>query len=301
MVTEVLNRLAVALGVLLCLIACSENSNTQSSTKSVRYGVANVDNYVNNDNYVNKRGYTEEEKRGYTEEEKRGYTEEEKRGYTEEEIGISDIVDDYINDDHILVHYRTYEARSEADLAKIESEWEPGSPLARDRILFENRARWVLRMADEERPLEVETAVNTLQKAFYQSLDICTERSQWPEIKFYNESSNSYIPITHDEFIDFQNQYKLTPDEFLDFRHECHKYAAPYPVLDPANRDELIKIRQEYYREFLREWMLDYPETVVPIDYENSINHPYVDYLRLICLEEEDPEECARSEGITLE
>ena len=279
MVTEVLNRLAVALGVLLCLIACSENSNTQSSTKSVRYGVANVDNYVNNDNYVNKRGYTKEEK----------------RGYTEEEIGISDIVDDYINDDHFLVHYRTHEAHTAADLAKIESEWEPGSPLARDRILFENRARWVLRMADEERPLEVETAVNTLQKAFYQSLDICTERSQWPEIKFYTESSNGYILKS------FQNHYIMTLDEFLDFRHECHKYAADYPTLNPLHRDELIKIRRDYYTESLREWMLTIPETVVPIDYENSINHPYVDYLRLVCLEEGDPEECARSEGITLE
>ena len=270
------HTLVVALSTLLFLLSCSSNNSAHPSVESVRYGTADLDTYTS----------------------KREYTEEIEQRYSEEEIGIDSLVDNYIIDHHIptLAHFRTYEAA----LAEIQ-EWDSQSPLWRDRFFFELRAAWQLITADEARPAEVEKAIITLRDAFYQSLDICVESSQWPEIKLYSELQDGYIPVTKDELTSYQDRYGMTLDEFLDFRHECHKYAATYPALNSVHRDELIKIRRDYYTESLREWILANPETVVPIDYENSINHPYVDYLRLACLEEEDPEECARSEGITLE
>ena len=39
---------------------------------------------------------------------------------------------------------------------------------------------------------------------------------------------------------------------------------------------------------------------VVPMTYEQSVNHPYQDYVREVCLATDDPEECARQEGVSL-
>ena len=43
----------------------------------------------------------------------------------------------------------------------------------------------------------------------------------------------------------------------------------------------------------------DNRELVVPLDYENSVNQPYQDYVRRECMATEDPQECARGEGVS--
>ena len=75
----------------------------------------------------------------------------------------------------------------------------------------------------------------------------------------------------------YERDYGLTLEMFLDLRHECSKYAATYPTLDPAYRDELLAKRRTHYMAAVREWMADNPHLVVPIEHHEGANTPYAD------------------------
>lgn len=220
-------------------------------------------------------------------------------GYTEEEIGIEILVDDRLAGRHILARYRTYEDHREASVA--EGDFGSMSAEARDRAYFEQAVRLLFLAAGDAMPAAVRDADQELWDAFYRSLDLCVERSEWPNATLYEVVSDGYVSGSHKQRESAQQQYGMTRDEFIDFQHECHKFAASYPVLDREYRDELLKIRRDYYLDVLRLWMRDNPEMVVPMTYEQSVNHPYQDYVREVCLATDDPEECARQEGVTLE
>lgn len=220
-------------------------------------------------------------------------------GYTEDEIGTEIVVDEKLARRHRLARYRTYE---EANLAEVAAnDVSSMSPEARDRAYFEQAVRWLFFGADEAMPAGVSDASDELWHAFYRSLDLCVERSEWPEAKLYSVGVNGYMAGSFEEFESYQQLYGMTLDEFIDFEHECHKFAASYPALDREYRDELLRIRRDYFLEVLRLWMRDNPEMVVPMTYEQSVNHPYQEYVREVCRASDDPRECARSEGVTLE
>ena len=175
------------------------------------------------------------------------------------------------------------------------------SPEARDRAYFEQAVRLLFLGADDAMPAEVSDASDELWHAFYRSLDLCVERSEWPEAKLYRVEESDYYPASWEAVQSYMQAYGMTLDEYIDFKHECHKFAVLYPVLDREHRDELLRIRRDYYLDVLRLWMRDNPEMVVPMTYEQSVNHPYQDYVREICRAADDPQECALSEGVTLE
>ena len=220
------------------------------------------------------------------------------QGYTEEEIGVGLLVDEYFADNHILARYRTYEDYHEASVA--EGHFRSLSVEARDRVFFEQAVSLLFLATDEAAPAEVSAAADELWHAFYKSLDMCVERSEWSEAKLYSVRSDGYLSATYDEFQSDIQQHAMTLDEFLDFRHECHKFAATYPALDRERRDDLLAIRRDHYLEILRLWMQANPELVVPMTYEQSVNHPYQDYVRDICEAADDPQECIRLEGVGL-
>ena len=225
------------------------------------------------------------------------------QGYSEEDIGVEYIVEEYITEFHsdILARYRTYDEYLAADDSLEYDESRSQSAGARDRWFFEQTVKFVLFAASEAIPAEVSLAVDELYDAFHDSLDLCIARSNWPNIQLYLYEDGEYYSVDREHIDAAIEQYKITLDDYLDFRHECSKFATTHPSLDSQRRDELVNIRRDYYLEVLRLWMQDHPEMVVPMTYEQSINHPYQDYIREICLAAEDPEECARSEGITLE
>ena len=215
--------------------------------------------------------------------------------YSDEEVGVSALVDSDLADRHPFVRYRTVEEHDDAMFAELDNfRFLPVEK--RDRIFFEQEVNVVLWAAREARPEDIERIERSLFDVFYASLDLCAERSEYPDIKLYLEDDGEYYPVWPEEEA---QRHSITVDEFLDLRHECHKFAASYPVLDPEHRDELLKIRSGYYLEILRLWMADNPELVVPLDYENSVNQPYQDYVREVCMEVEDPEGCAREEGVS--
>ena len=221
------------------------------------------------------------------------------QGYTEEEIGVGLLVDEYFADNHILARYRTYEDYHEASVA--EADFRSLSAEARDRVFFEQAVSLLFLATDEVAPAEVSAAADELWDAFYRSLDLCVERSEWPEIRLYELGDDGYhYDIPYEEVQSYMQQYGMTLDEFIDFEHECHKFAATYPALDRNHRDDLLAIRRDHYLEILRRWMQANPELVVPMTYEQSVNHPYQDYVRDICQAADDPQECIRLEGVDL-
>ena len=220
-------------------------------------------------------------------------------GYTEDEIGTEILVDEKLASRHILARYRTYDDYHEASAA--EDNWGSLSPEGRDRVFFEQMVSLLFLGADDAMPAQVKAASDELWHAFYESLDLCVERSEWPEAKLYETAPEGYYPASWEAVQSYQRQYGMTLDEYIDFKHECHKFAVLYPALDRDHRDELLRILRDYYLDVLRLWMRDNPEMVVPMTYEQSVNHPYQDYVRETCRASDDPQECALSEGITLE
>ena len=223
-------------------------------------------------------------------------------GYTEEEIGVGLLVDEYLADrfGSDLTRYRTYEESWEADEA-ADNEFGSLSVEARDRAFFEQTVQLVFFAAGEAMPPAVESVVAILRQAFYDSLDLCSVRDEWPDFPLYLFENDRYYSTSEDQYESFLARSRMTADEFLDLRHECYKFAASYPALDRDYRDELMQTRRDYYLEVLRLWIRDHPERVVSMTYEQSVNHPYQDYVREICRASDDPQECARSEGVILE
>jgi hypothetical protein len=227
--------------------------------------------------------------------------------YTDEEVGVDALVDSWLADRHPFVRHRTDEERLEEMGAEASAEWvdfHSSSLEKRDRLFFEQQLNVVLFATRMARPEEIEGAEGALFDAFYDSVDLCAERSEYAGIDLYGKEEGVYqgedglyYPLWSIE--EEAQVYDITVDEFLDLRHECHKFAASYPVLDGEHRDELLRTRRDYYLEILRLWLRDHPEMVVPLDYENSVNQPYQDYVRQQCMETEDPEACARDVGVS--
>ena len=225
-------------------------------------------------------------------------------GYSEEEIGVDLLVDEYLlhRFGWTLTRYRTLEdARAAEEAAVINEDSDSHNATTGDRAYFEQAARFLFFAANEARPPEVESASDELFMAFYDSLDLCAARSQWPDIPLYLFEDGGHYPTSAEQYEAAQGRYGFSMDEFLDLRHECHKFAASYPSLDREYRDELLNTRRDYYLDVLRLWMRDNPEMIVPMTYEQSVNHPYQDYVREVCRAADDPQECALSEGVTLE
>ncbi len=131
-----------------------------------------------------------------------------------------------------------------------------------------------------------------LYDAEIEAMDECAADAGWPGVQLYD--------VSQDMGEQYERDFGLTLEMFLDLRHECAKYAATYPTLDPEYRDELLAKRRAHYVEIAREWMAANPDWVVPIEYHEGANQPWEDMMIQACLETDDPEECARAERVTL-
>ena len=114
----------------------------------------------------------------------------------------------------------------------------------------------------------------------------------WPGVQLYD--------VSQELGEQYERDYGLTLEMFLDLRHECSKYAATYPTLDPGYRDELLAKRRAHYMKVGRDWIAANPELVVPVEHHEGDNHPHEDSVIEACLEFDDPEACAREERVTL-
>ncbi len=123
-------------------------------------------------------------------------------------------------------------------------------------------------------------------------MDHCAADAGWPGVQLYDVSQQLGEQ--------YERDYGLTLEIFLDLRHECGKYAATYPTLDPAYRDELLAKRRAHYMAAVRDWMVANPELVVPIEHHEGDNHPIEERFIRECEQADDPQQCASGRRVTL-
>ena len=150
----------------------------------------------------------------------------------------------------------------------------------------------MLFVAGDTLPPDVALESGVLYDAEQEALDECAADAGWPGVQLYG--------VSQDMGEQYERDYGLTLETFLDLRHECSKYAATYPTLDPAYRDELLAKRRAHYETAVREWIAENPDLVVPVEHHEGANQPMEDYWIEACKQSDDPEQCARDNRVTL-
>ena len=85
--------------------------------------------------------------------------------------------------------------------------------------------------ADDAMPAKVSDADQELWDAFHKSLDLCVERSEYPEARLYRLGLDGYYyDVSWETAQSYMQLYGITLDEYIDFEHECNKFAALYPA-----------------------------------------------------------------------
>ena len=212
------------------------------------------------------------------------------RQYSDEELELDEIIDDEMLVAMPWARYRTSEERNRNRPDPTDPA--VGSGHERERSYFEFLVGLVMLVAGENLPPDVALGSGVLHDAEDEAMDQCATEAGWPGVQLYD--------VFNDEVKQYERDYGLTLDQFLDLRHECSKYAATYPTLDPDRREELLAKRRDHYIAALREWMEKNPELGVPVEHHEGDNHPYEAFLIEVCLESEYPVECAREKQVTL-
>ena len=211
------------------------------------------------------------------------------RHYSDEEIGLDELLDNQMLSG--VLSYARYRTIEESDRARPDPT--QGSGHERERALFEQDVRIVmLFVAGDTLPPDVALESGVLYDAETDAMDECAADAGWPGVQLYD--------VSNDVVEQYERDYGLTLEMFLDLRHECAKYAATYPTLDPAYRDELLAKRRAHYETAVREFIAANPDLVVPIEYHEGANQPMEDYWIEACKQSDDPEQCARDNRVTL-
>lgn len=209
------------------------------------------------------------------------------RQYSDEELGLDELVDDEVLSAIPFAQYRTLDGM-DRDLVNPTA----GSGHERERNYFEHLVALVMLAADDTLPPDVAIGSGVLHEAEQEAMDQCTADAGWPGVRVYD--------VSQELGEQYEREFGLTLEMFLDLRHECSKYAATYPTLDRAYRDELLAKRRAHYMAAVGDWMASNPELVVPVEYHEGANRPLGDYWISECQKTEDPQQCARDHLVTL-
>ncbi len=167
-----------------------------------------------------------------------------------------------------------------------------GTGHERERAVFEFRLHLVMLGADDTLPPDVAIGSGVLHDAKEEAMDACAAEAGWPGVQLYDVSQQLGEQ--------YEREFGLTVEIFLDLRHECAKYAATYPTLDPDVRDELLAKRRDHYMAAIRDWMAANPELVVPVEYHEGANRPYESLIFETCVRQTgDRQQCANDERLT--
>ena len=175
--------------------------------------------------------------------------------YSIEELALDILVDEYAESVNPFARYRTAQERQEAD---AQGDRLDGSEYERERTFFETRINMILVGAGDTLPSDVARGSGVLHDALNEAKDQCATEKGWPGLQLYD--------ISQEMGEQYERDYGLTLDMLLDLRHECSKYAATYPTLDPQYRDQLLAKRRDHYMQAVRDWIAANPELVVPVE-----------------------------------
>lgn len=131
---------------------------------------------------------------------------------------------------------------------------------------FEDRILSAASTAMESSP----EADQVLHAAFFAILEACGRASDWPEVQLFEmHDGRGYDLMSHL----IEPTFGMTYFEYQQLRHQCARYAATYPTLDPAVRDKLLKPQREHFAEvILRRLDSELPVVEVPAHYQDEID-----------------------------
>ena len=109
-----------------------------------------------------------------------------------------------------------------------------------------------------------------LHDAFFEVLEACGRASAWPEVELFEmHDGRGYDIMSHL----IEPTFGLTYFEYQQLRHQCARYAATYPTLDPAVRDELlVPLRAHYAKVILERLDTELPLVEVPARYQAEVD-----------------------------
>ncbi|MYA83173.1 MAG: hypothetical protein F4155_07885 [Acidimicrobiales bacterium] len=176
--------------------------------------------------------------------------------YTDVEVGVEEIVEEYIESRNTYTRYRTFDEAKKA--RDIEYEWfqNEASEQERERYVFEQLIRGRMIGARDALPEELKPG-GALELAYNDSLDECVSSAGYQGLRLHDNSLEYFNAALVD--------YQLTEDEYFDLNHECAKYAAEYPTLSESERGRLLDMQRDFYRNIVRDFLEDNPEAVVPL------------------------------------
>ena len=109
----------------------------------------------------------------------------------------------------------------------------------------------------------------TLHDAFFEVLEACGRASAWPEVELFvlHQGRGGNIDVGL-----IEPRFGLTYFEYQQLLHQCARYAATYPTLDPAVRDKLLKAQREHYAKVILDRLdNELPVVEVPPEYQAEI------------------------------
>ena len=129
----------------------------------------------------------------------------------------------------------------------------------------------VLRFADyASGSLPFAAFSQTLHDAFFEVLEACGRASAWPEVELFVLHQGRGGDIDPGLI---EPTFGLSYFEYQQLRHQCARYAATYPTLDPEVRDKLLVPQREHYATVILDRLdNELPLVEVPAAYQAEID-----------------------------
>ena len=109
-----------------------------------------------------------------------------------------------------------------------------------------------------------------LHTAFFEALEDCARESPWPDVELFAMEGGRGGEVLPDSI---ESTPGLSYFEFQQVKHRCVRYAATYPTLDPAVRDELLAPQRAHFaREILDRLDNELPLVEVPAVYQAEVD-----------------------------
>ncbi len=110
----------------------------------------------------------------------------------------------------------------------------------------------------------------TLHDAFFEVLEACGRASAWPDVELFVLHKGRGGDIDPGLI---EPTFGLSYFEYQQLRHQCARYAATYPTLDPTVRDKLLKGQREHYAKvILGRLDSEVPLVEIPTRYQAEID-----------------------------
>ena len=165
----------------------------------------------------------------------------------------------------------------------------------RERWWFERSMRSDAVHAYASLPVDV-GAGGILEAAMHESFDECAADAGWHGVQLY-DTSGEYVQL-------LETERGLPLSAYLDLRHTCSTYAMTFPTLGTAERDRLLRVREQHFVDAMRAYIEENPNVVVPLEVNSKARTPFNNMLVDICLSVQsraDQERCAEEYRIKLD